>query len=132
MGIETTRALQARRRESAARIDRLIAQANDRSPIGSARQARIKEGARIARRRIKSLSAAQRAAAAIEIEIGQALLRITEQGLSRNEAFDLAGLSRHLGRRYVDLALARTDPSSDGVVHNGGSRRRHAAEPARP
>src|SRR5680860_1315621 len=105
MGIETTRALKARRREAAARIDRLIAQADLLSPIGSVRRARIKEGARIARRRLRALTAAQQSVAAIEVEIGQALLRVVDQGLSRNEAFDLAGLSRHLGRRYLDLAL---------------------------
>jgi hypothetical protein len=104
MGIETTKALQARRRESAARIDRLIAQADERSPIGSVRRARIKEAARIARRRLRALAAAQQSVAAIEVEIGQALMRVVDQGLSRNAAFDLAGLSRHLGRRYLDLA----------------------------
>jgi len=106
MGIETTKALQARRRESDARIERLIAQADERSPIGSVRRARIKEAARIARRRLRALAAAQRSIAAIEVEIGQALLRVVNQGLSRNEAFDLTGLSRPLGRRYLDLAFS--------------------------
>jgi hypothetical protein len=105
MGIETTKALQARRREAAAHIERLIARADERSPIGSARRARIKEGARLARRRIKALTAAQEAVASIELEVGQALLRVIDQGMSRNGAFELAGLSRHLGRRYVDVAL---------------------------
>jgi len=42
----------------------------------------------------------------MEVEIGQALLSVVDLGLSRNEAFDLAGLSRHLGRRYLDVALS--------------------------
>jgi hypothetical protein len=105
MGIETTKALQARRREAAAHMERLIARADKRSPIGSARRARVKQVARLARRRVKALTAAQEAVASIEVEVGLALLRVVEQGVSRNESFELAGLSRHLGRRYVALAL---------------------------
>lgn len=117
MGIGTAKALQARRREAAAHIERLIAQADERSPIGSARRARIRDESRLARRRIKALAAAQQAVSAIEVEIGQALIRITDQGLSRNEAFELASLSRHLGRRYVELAMGAqskvpADPST--------------------
>ncbi len=104
MGVETTKALQARRRAAAAHTDRLIAQADERNPIGSARRARIKESARLARRRVTALAAAQQAVTAIEVEIGRALLRVVDQGLSRNEAFEIAGLTRHLGRRYVELA----------------------------
>ena len=104
MGVETTKALQARRRAAAAHTDRLIAQADERNPIGSARRARIKESARLARRRVAALAAAQQAVTAIEVEIGRALLRVVDQGLSRNEAFEIAGLARHLGRRYVQLA----------------------------
>jgi hypothetical protein len=118
MGSETSKALRARRREFTAQIERLIAQADQRSPIGSARRARIKESGRLARRRLRALTAAQESVAAIEIEVGLALLQAVEEGLSRNEAFELAGLSRHLGRRYVDLALAAQDrlrvaPSTD-------------------
>lgn len=127
MGIETTKALQARRRESAARIDRLIARAAERSPIGSVRRARIKEAARMAQRRLRALAAAQQSVAAIEVEIGQALLRVVDQGLSRNEAFDLVGLRRHLGRRYLDLALsAQTQlPGEFSTAHVDDDRSRH-------
>jgi hypothetical protein len=130
MGIETTKALNARRRESTARIERLIAQADTRSPMGSVRRARTREGARLARRRIRALATAQQTVAAIEIEIGQLLLRIIDQGLSRNEAFELAGLSRHLGRRYVELALSAqsqspaslsTSSADDVAVRQSGS-----------
>lgn len=129
MGIETTKALQARRRASAAHIERLIARADERSPIGSARRARIKEGARLARRRIKALAAAQQAVTAAEVEIGQALLRLVDQGMSRNEAVELAGLSRHLGRRYIQLvqraqsqvsADLSTAPSTDHCLRPAG------------
>jgi hypothetical protein len=104
MGTETAKALRARRRESRAHIDRLIAKADERSPLGSVRRARVAESAHIARRRLKALATAHEAAAAIEVEIGRALRRIVEQGLSRNEAFELAGLRRHQGRRYLAAA----------------------------
>lgn len=118
MGIETTKALQARRRECAAQIERLIARADERNPIGSARRARIKETARLARRKVRGLIAAQQSVAATELEIGQALLRLVGKGMSRNEAYELVGLSRHLGRRYLDLAMSSpptqpTDFSTD-------------------
>lgn len=110
MGIETTKALHTRRRESAAQIERLIARANERNPIGSARRARIKETARVARRKVRALTASQQSVAAIEVEIGQALLRLLGHGMSRNEAFELVGLSRHMGRRYLDLAISSPPP----------------------
>jgi hypothetical protein len=110
MGIETTKALTARRRESAAQIERLIARAHERNPIGSARRARIRETARFARRKVRTLTAAQQSAAAIEFEIGQALIRLVGQGMSRNEAFELVGLSRHMGRRYLDRAINSPPP----------------------
>lgn len=114
MGVTTARALQARRRESATRIERVIARAEERSPIGSARRTRMKDAARRARRKVAALAAAQQAAAAIEVEIGRALLDVVEQGLSRNEAFELAGLARHLGRRYLDLAGGSPTPAGAG------------------
>lgn len=119
MGTETAKALRARRRESRAHIDRLIARADARSPLGPVRRARVAESARLARRRIKALATAHEAVAAIEVEIGRALLRVVDQSLSRNEAFELAGVRRHLGRRYLaaaegaqaaDVASLSTDP----------------------
>lgn len=121
MGTEAAKALRARRRESRARIDRLIARADERSPLDSVRRARVAESARLARRRLKALATAQEGVAAIEVEIGRAVLRIVEQGLSRNEAFELAGVRRHLGRRYLAAAegaqvLADAGFSTDPVV----------------
>ncbi len=110
MGIETTKALQARRRESAAQIERLIARADERDPTGTARQARNKQTARLARRKVRALTAAQQSVSAIELELGRILLRLLGQGMSRNEAFELVGMSRHLGRRYVDLAVGSPHP----------------------
>lgn len=112
MGIETTKALQARRRESAAQIERLIARADERDPTGTARQARNKQTARLARRKVRALTAARQSVSAIELELGRILLRLLGQGMSRNEAFELVGISRHLGRRYVDRAVGSPLPQS--------------------
>jgi hypothetical protein len=139
MGTETAKALRARRRESRAHIDRLIAKADERTPLGSVRRARVAESARLARRRLKALATAQQAAAAIEVEVGRALLRVVAQGLSRNEAFELAGVSRHLGRRYLaaaqgaqapDAASLSTDPVAPAYPESG--RRDRGIDGCRP
>jgi hypothetical protein len=110
MGIETAAALKARRRGSAARIDRLTARADEHSQTGSVRRGRIQETARLARRKTRALSAAKASVGAIELEIGRALLRLLGHGLSRNQAFEVVGLRRHLGRRYLDLATSSAPP----------------------
>lgn len=138
MGIETAKALTARRRESVAQIDRLIAQADEHGPIASARRTRIQETARLARRRIHALSAAQETVAAIELDIGRALLRLLGQGMSRNAAYELVGLRRHLGRRYLDLATSpapphptglSTDPLGDDATGRAGADPQHDGDP---
>ena len=124
MGSETAKALRARRREAAAASARLLAAVDERSPIGAARRERIKAAASLARRRLKTLAVAHQRVDEIEVEVGQALIRIVDQGLSRNEAYELVGLSRHLGRRYLDLASyprgnAPTNSSAASAVAEG-------------
>jgi hypothetical protein len=139
MGTETSKALRARRRESTAHIDHLIARADERSPLGSARRAHVAQGACLARRRLKALAATRQAAAVIEVEIGRALLRVVEQGLSRNEAFELAGVSRYLGRRYLARAEGArasaqanfsTDPTAP--AHPESARRDRGTDGSQP
>ena len=124
MGIETTKALQARRRESAAQIERLIARADERNPIGSARRARIKETARLARRKVRALTAAQQSVAAIELEIGQALLRlrrprdVTQRGVRAGRAQPPP---------WPALPRPRDEfpaPTADRLLHRSARRRR--------
>ena len=109
MGIETSKALLGRRRESTERISRLVAEAAERSPAGAARRRRITQSLRLARRRLRALAAAQRTAAALEVEIGQALVLVEEEGMSRNEVFQRVGLPRHVARKYVAAALGAQD-----------------------
>ena len=125
MGSETAKALLARRRESAERISRLVTEAQERSPAGAARRHRITQSLRFARRRLRALAAAQRTAAALEVEIGDALVRVEAEGMSRNEVFQRVGLPRYLGRKYVAAALAAQDrllaDSSTGVTGQLGA-----------
>src|SRR4051812_24691313 len=66
MGLETSKVLLARQRESADRIARLVSEAQERSPAGAARRHRITQSLRLARRRLRALAAAQRTVAALE------------------------------------------------------------------
>jgi hypothetical protein len=104
MGSETTKALHGRRRQSAARTNRLINRVDDGDPIGAARRARTGAAVRTARRKLRVLADAQDAVTRLELEVGRLLRWLVGQGMSRNDAFELVGLRRHLGRRYLDRA----------------------------
>ncbi|WP_148046156.1 hypothetical protein [Nocardioides marmoriginsengisoli] len=106
MGSETTKALRARQREASTRVTRLIAEADAGSPIGSARRTRINSAVREGRRAITALGSAERAVADAEARAGAALIRITEDGLSNNEAFESLGISRAVGRRLINLSVS--------------------------
>lgn len=106
MGSETTKALAARRREASARAVRLIAEAEEHSPIGAARRARIISTVREGRRSVKALGAAERALTVLQARVGAALIRLTEDGLSRSDAYELLDLSRAVGRRLIDVSAS--------------------------
>ena len=113
MGIETTKALLARRREAEARVDRLIAAAEERSPIGASRLARIKSANREGRRALRAIDSAERALAEAETRVGNTLIRLTQEGLSRSEAYKSLGISRATGRRLIELAGCTRRTSAD-------------------
>lgn len=113
MGIETTKALRARRREAAARVDRLVAGAEERSPVGSARRARITAAVRDGRRALRAMDAAEQALVEVRARVGLTLTRLTSDGLSRNEAYRALGVSRAVGRRLIERPAARRT-SADG------------------
>ena len=125
MGSETTKALLARRREAAARVDRLIAATEEHSPIGSVRRARIKSATREGRRALRALDSAERTLAEAESQVGNTLIRLTQDGLSRSEAYEALGLSRAIGRRLIGLAVCtrRTpaDLSTDAPTERASS-----------
>lgn len=63
--------------------------------------------------RARALDAAEQALAEIEAGVGAALIRVTEDGLSRNEAYVSLGLNRAVGRRLIELALTTRCTSAD-------------------
>jgi hypothetical protein len=107
VGIETTKALRARRREAAARVDRLVAGAEERSPVVSARRGRIRAAVRDGRRAVRAMDAAERALVEGRARVGRALTRLTGDGLSRNEAYQALGVSRAVGRRLIEPPTER-------------------------
>lgn len=113
MGSETTKALTARQREASTRVGRLIAGAEERSPIAAARRARINSATRDGLRALKALSAARRSVADAEERAGAALILLTRDGLSSIEAYQSLGISRAVGRRLIELS-APTRRTPDG------------------
>jgi hypothetical protein len=115
MGVESGKAIRARQRETATRVDRLIAKRDERAPIGRARRQRIALIVRQGRHALRSRDAAQAAVEAAERRVGVALVRMAADGLSLNDAFDVLGLSESVGRRLVraaEPATRRTGTSS--------------------
>jgi hypothetical protein len=119
MGSETGKALLARRRESTERISRLVTEAQERNPAGAARRHHITQSLRLARRRLRALAAARRTVAALEVDIGDALMRVEAEGMSRNEVFQRVGVPRHAGRKYIAAARAAQDrlPAASSPGH---------------
>lgn len=120
MGIETTKALKARRRAATARVDRLIANADQRSPNEVARQARVSTAVRDGRRARRDIDVAERAVVAAQTRVGMTLTRLTDEDLSLNEAYAALGLSRAVGRRLVDLSTLRRPGHDVSTIRNTG------------
>ena len=101
MGVKESAAIRARQRAVAARVEQLIARADERAPIGSGRRAAMKaavsEGRAALRKRDRALAEMEAATA----DVGSALNRIVEAGLKHYEAFEALGLSIGVGRRLM-------------------------------
>jgi hypothetical protein len=54
-------------------------------------------------------------------------VRLTEEGLSRNEAYELLGLSRAVGRRHLEQALATRRTSAEFSTASSTDRAPNAA-----
>ncbi len=104
MGSEAARAIRARQRESAARVERLIRRRDERALIGSSRRQRIKAAAREGRLALRVLDKAGRSVADAEERVGRALERITAEGLPRSDAYAALDLTRAVGDRLIGLA----------------------------
>jgi hypothetical protein len=108
MGVEASKAIRAKQRERAARVERLIARHDQRGEVGRERRNRIGAMVREGRRALRARDVALGAVADSEIRVGAALARIAAEGLSLNHAYEALGLSRNVGRRLVQSAVPVT------------------------
>ena len=110
MGVVATKAIQARRRSTDVRIDRLVAE-RDASDAGrSARNQRIKAATRDARKALRAKAAANRARETAEVRAGAAVRRLIDEGLTISDAAALLDLSRSAARRLHRLPTGPTEP----------------------
>ncbi|MGK2876719.1 MAG: hypothetical protein ACSLEW_13960 [Nocardioides sp.] len=115
MGVKESAAVRARQREVAARIERLIDQADQRAPIGSQRRARIRNLIREGRVALRRRDRAERDIEAATDEIGRTLTGLVDEGLKHFEAFEALGVSIGVGRRLLREAQHRRDnPETKG------------------
>lgn len=120
MGVKAGSAIRARQREVAARVERLIAQADNRAPIGSARRVALQGAVRDGRRALRARARARCLVASAEADAGAALLRLVAEGLTQVEAFGALGLSTAVGRRlYADAAHAVTHTATRAAARVG-------------
>lgn len=120
MGVKAGSAIRARQREVAARVERLIAQADDQAPIGSARRAAIRHAVRAGRRALRARDRARDLVESAEADVGSALLSAVAQGLTQAESFEALGLSTAVGRRlYADAEHAATRAATPSSTASG-------------
>jgi hypothetical protein len=123
MGVEAAKGIRTRQRETAARVDRLIAHRDRRAPGGGARGQRIWAAVQVGRRALRARAAAQVACDAAEVRAGDALTRIVTEGVALSDACEALGVSRGVGRRLFAVVEATTravhrGPSTDGVTED--------------
>lgn len=123
MGTEAGKAIRARQRESAARVERLIRRRDERTLIGSARQQRIKAAAREGRLALRVLAKAEQSVGSAEERVGRALRQMVEEGLPRSDAYAALDLTRAVGDRLIGLAERAQRRTGAGVSTDVGSDR---------
>lgn len=97
MGVETNRALVARRQETSRHIERAVREAQRRSPEVAGRRARIGAATRAGRAAVKSRHQAQS-------RLITALRRLIADGLSIRDASERLGLPYHEARQLIRAA----------------------------
>jgi hypothetical protein len=104
LGSEATKGIEARRRKLAARIERLIEEAERTEPLGVARRHRIKDAVRRGLREQRGIEAHTRAMVAAEVRQGRVLIELTQEGMSERASYRALRLSRPVGERRLKLA----------------------------
>lgn len=126
MGVVATKAIEARRRSTVARIDRLIAARDAKDPQRMARNQRIKAAVGDARRALRARAAADRAGRAADARAGVAVRRMLDEGLSMSDAAVLLDIPRNAAKRLIRIATQATGPraaaSSTGITDGRDSR----------
>jgi plasmid maintenance system antidote protein VapI len=97
VGVVTNRQLAARRRTGSRRIERLIREAESRTPGVAERLARIRAATRAGRAAVKSRQEAQ-------TRLTAALRRLIRDGLSIREAAERLGVAYHEARQLIRAA----------------------------
>jgi len=92
----------------AARVDRLIADRDERGPNASARRQRITAAVRDGRRALLTRRTSRAAVQDAEARVGAALVRITAEGLPLKAAIDAVGVSKTVGRRLASASAETT------------------------
>jgi DNA-directed RNA polymerase specialized sigma24 family protein len=104
MGVKGSAAIRARQREVTGRVERLIAQANTRGSIGSGRKEEIRSAVRAGRVALRTRERVLADLDSATAEVGAALNRLVEAGLTHAEACEALGLSVGVGRRLLHKA----------------------------
>jgi hypothetical protein len=115
MGVETSRAIRARQRATAARVDRLIARRDEQGSRGEARRRRISVALREACRALRARGTAQEAVGTAEGRAGVAMVLIASEGLSFSDVFCALGVSESVGRRLVEIGRSSTTRAAAGL-----------------
>ena len=112
MGVMATKAIQARRRSTVARIDRLIVARDAQDPQRMARNQRIKVATRDARTALRARAAADRARQTADARTGVGLRRLLDEGLSMSDAAVPLDISRSAAKRLIRTATEATGPGA--------------------
>lgn len=110
MGAVATRSIRARRREVAARVDRLVVGQDLRDPEARARRQRVLLAQREARRGVRRIVRLEAQLSVAQVQVGTALVRLVAEGVSVDRAVAAVGLSRSVGRRYLRGAVNPSNP----------------------
>jgi hypothetical protein len=104
MGVTASAAIRARQHEVAARVERLVADADERAGTGSGRQNEISSAVRAGRAALRKREQVLADLDSASTRVGVALDRLVEAGLRHAEAFQALGLSIGVGRRLLHEA----------------------------
>lgn len=120
MGATAGRAVGVRRRETAARVRRLVSRQADADKAAAGGEARQDKAVRAVRRWLQAGEAARRRARAADERAGAALVRLAANDAGLSAAAAAVGLSRATARRLV-AAASSTGQQTNAAGSGTGS-----------